>query len=83
MADPNAAPVQAGNQAPAAPAPTPVSWVVHPYQVNFNPGTKQGEAIFRNKTKGLAADKRFTLQRKGAQAIRRYFAAKSDSLGWS
>ena len=81
MADPNAAPVQAGNQAPAAPAPTPVSWVVHPYQVNFNPGTKQGEAIFRNKTKGLAADKRFTLQRKDAQAIRRYFAAKSDSLG--
>ena len=55
MAAPNAAPIQAGNQAPpiqagnqapAAQVPTPVSWVVHPYQVNFNPGTKQVEAIF-------------------------------------
>ena len=75
----------APNVAPAnnvvAPAVAPVSWVVHPYQVDFNPGTKQGEAIFRNKTKGLASDKRFTLQRKDAQSIRRYFAAKSDSLG--
>jgi len=91
MADPNA---NAGNIAggAAAPqvhfnavaqpaAPASVSWVVHPYQINFNPGTKQGEAIFRNKTKGLATDKRFTLQRKDAQFIRRYFAAKSDSLG--
>ena len=83
--DPNAT-VQAGNlggannNAPPA-APAPVSWVVHPYQINFNPGTKQGEAIFAKKTKGLAVDKRFTLQRKDAQQIRRYFAAKSDSLG--
>ena len=72
----------AQNNAVAPPAtPAPVSWVVHPYQINFNPGTKQGEAIFRNKTKGLAVNKRFTLQRKDAQPIHRYFAAKSDSLG--
>ena len=79
MADPNVT-VQTGNPgrggagaqivAPVnsvvAPVIAPVSWVVHPYQVDFNPGTKQGEAIFRNKTKGLKDDKRFTLQRKDA-----------------
>ena len=72
---------QQNNAPPPAPVPTPISWVVHPYQININPGTKQGEAIFPNKTKGLASNKRFTLQKKDAQAIRRYFSAKSDSLG--
>jgi len=56
MADPNAnagnlaggaAGPQVQNNVVALPAvPAPVSWVVHPYQINFNPGTKQGEAIF-------------------------------------
>ena len=41
----------------------------------------RAKQFFRNKTKGLASDKRFTLQRKDAQSIRRYLAAKSDSLG--
>ena len=68
-----------GNANP--PASAPVSWVRHPYQVNFNPGTEQGEAIFRNKAKGLPSDKRFTLRRKDAQSVCRYFVAKSDSLG--
>ena len=75
-----AAPINAQVQNVAAPVIAPVPWVFHPYQVDFNPGTKQGEAIFQNKTKGLASDKRFTLQRKDAQSIRRYFAAKSESL---
>ena len=43
-----AAPVIAQVQNVAAPMIAPVSWVVHPYQVDFNPGTKQGEAIFRS-----------------------------------
>ncbi len=37
----------AQNNAVALPAaPAPVSWVVHLYQINFNPGTNQGKAIF-------------------------------------
>ena len=45
MVDPNTPAVQK-NVIAIPPAPAPVSWVVHPYQVNFNPGTNQGKAIF-------------------------------------
>ena len=62
-------------------SPTLDSWVGNPNVGNLNPGTKAGQAIFENKTKGLKQDNHLTETKKDAQAIRHFLENKSPSLG--
>ena len=45
------------------------SWVDNPNFGNFNPGTKAGQVIFENKTKGLKEENCLTATKKDDQAI--------------
>ena len=63
------------------PAPATDSWVNNPNVGNFNPGTKSGQAIFENNTKGLKEYKRLTATNKDAQAIRCFLEDRAPDLG--
>ncbi len=59
----------------------PVEWKVNPHHGNINPGTKQGQAIFEAKTRGLPEDKRLDLSKKDAPAFRQYIKAREKDFG--
>ena len=68
------------NALPAAilpPAPpimaATVEWKTDPFQGKFNPGTKSGQAIFLEKTKGLAEKDRLELSKSNSAAIHKFF----------
>ena len=63
------------------PAPAADSWVDNTNVGNFNPGTKSGQAIFENKTKGLKEDNRLTATKKDAQAISLFLENRAPALG--
>ena len=63
------------------PAPEADSWVDNPNVCNLNKGTKLGQNVFENKTKGLKEENRLTATNKDAQAIRRFLENKFPELG--
>ncbi len=69
-----------GGGAGAAPVIAEV-WKTNPYSGNFNPGTKLGQTIFAEKTKGLAEDKRLDLTKGNAANLRKYFVSRETSMG--
>ncbi len=59
----------------------PIEWKVNPHHGNINPGTKQGQAIFEMKTRGLPEDKRLDLTKANAPAFRQYIKAREGDFG--
>ena len=59
------------NAVPPAPVVEEV-WKTTPFSGNFNPGTKLGNSIFIEKTKGLPESERPDLTKKKSQEIHKY-----------
>ena len=57
------------------------SWEVTQFHGNFNPGTKSGQLIFLEKTKGLPAEKSFELIKCDAPAMKQQFKARQGVMG--
>ncbi len=62
-------------------APAPEIWKTNPYSGDFNPGTKLGQTIFAQKTKGLPEADRFDLKKANASEIHRYLKARETVMG--
>ena len=56
-------------------------WKYNPLTGNFNPGNAAGKKIFLEKTKGLTADQRLTLNEANAQKIMSQFKVKDKLMG--
>ena len=63
------------------PASAAEIWVDNPNFGNLNPGTKEGQTIFENKTKTPKDKNRPTATKKYDQAIRRFLENKAPDLG--
>ena len=63
------------------PAPEADSWVDNPNVCNLNKGTKLGQNVFENKTKGLKEENRLTATKKDAQSILSFLENKAPALG--
>ena len=48
-------------------------WITTPFSGNFNPGTKLGNTVFLEKTKGLAEVNRLDLNKANSLAIHKVF----------
>ena len=69
------------NQNPAPVAqPPPEVWSENPNQGNFNPGTKEGAAIYKLKTKS-DTENRLELRQASVQEFRRLLQAKEATFG--
>ena len=64
-----------------AAVPVPEVWKTTPYSGDFNPGTKHGNTIFTEKTKGLPEASRLDLTKKNSQAIHKYFRGQEMLMG--
>ena len=79
--------VMADDDAAAAAANVPAVnnnmtvWSSNPNVGNYTPGTRNGQEIFRNKTKGLPEEKKFQVISTDAGAMKQFFIGKSTSLG--
>jgi len=58
-----------------------VEWKTDPFQGKFNPGTKSGQAIFLEKTKGLAEKDRLELSKSNSAEIHKFFRSKEGQMG--
>ena len=68
--------------APAtAPVVAPEVWKTTPFSGDFNPGTKLGNSIFLEKTKGLQEADRMDLIKKNARKIHQYFQFRETLMG--
>ena len=56
-------------------------WSSNPNVGNYNPGTRNCQEIFRNRTKGLPEEKKFQVISTDAQAMKQLFIGKSTLLG--
>ena len=56
-------------------------WVVNPMIVDYNPGTRHGQEIFKNKTRGIPEAERFEVVSKEANSLRKLLISKSTVLG--
>ena len=56
-------------------------WKTNPFKGDFNPGTKAGQQIFVEKTKGLPEADRMALSKANASEIHRYFGARETNFG--
>ena len=75
--------INPGAGAPAVP-PAPVIKEVcktTPFSGNFNPGTKLGDSIFIENTKGLPKSVRLYLTKKNSQEIHKYLRARENLMG--
>ena len=63
------------NEVPPAPVVEEV-WKTTPFSGDFNPGTKLGNIIFIEKTKGLPESVRLDLTKKNSQEIHKYPRAR-------
>lgn len=77
-APPNVAAQLNQNNVPVVhPPPAPVEvWKTAPDRGNFNPGTKHGQLIFNEKSKGLPEDKRLDLNRTNGPNIHKVLRAR-------
>ena len=73
----------AQNAAPVVPAGNNVNtvWSSNPNVGNYNPGTRNGQEIFKNKTKGMPEEKKFQVLSTDAEPLKQFFVGKSTSLG--
>ncbi len=62
-------------------AASEIEWKTNPFNGNFNPGTKTGQVIFIEKTKGHPDGKRFDLSKEHSSEIHQFFKTRSASLG--
>ena len=67
-------------QGPPPPPATVEVWKTAPDRGNFNPGTRHGQMIFNEKSKGLPEDKRLDLTRSNGPAIHKLFRARETHL---
>ena len=58
-----------------------VHWYSNPLVGNYDPGTQNGQDIFKSKTKGLPEDKKYQVLSTETQAIKKFLIGKSTSLG--
>lgn len=58
-----------------------IEWKTDPFQGKFNPGTKSGQAIFLEKTKGLAEKDRLELSKSNSAEIHKFFRSKEGQMG--
>ena len=65
----------------AAPVVSSEVWKTTPFAGDFNPGTKLGNSIFLEKTKGLPEADRMDLIKKNAQKIHQYFQFRETLMG--
>ena len=75
--------INPGVGAPAV-QPDPVVeevWKTTPFSGNFNPGTKLGNSIFIEKTKGLHESVRLDLTKKNSQEIHKYLRDSKNLMG--
>ena len=74
----NNVPAQNQNNVPVVhPPPAPVEvWKTAPDRGDFNPGTKHGQLIFNEKSKGLPEDKRLDLNRTNGPDIHKVLRAR-------
>ena len=78
---------QGGEAQPIANPPQPAAvdnndvWCVNPMIVDYNPGTRTGQEIFKNKTRGLPEADKFEVVAKETPALRKLLIAKSTTLG--
>ena len=81
----NCSEVQALQNAPVQPAPANNNdnedWCVNPMIVDYNPGTRHGQEIFKNKTRGIPEAERFEVIAKEANSLRKLLISKSTVLG--
>ena len=56
-------------------------WKTTPFSGDFNPGSKLGNSIFLEKTKGLPEADRMDLTKKNAQKIHQYFQSRETLMG--
>lgn len=56
-------------------------WKTNPFHGNFNPGTKTGQQIFLEKTKGNADGTRYSLTKDNAANLHQFFKSRAASLG--
>ena len=79
--------IDPGAGAPAVPLahpPDPVVeevWKTTPFSGDFNPGTKLGNRIFIEKTKGLPESERPDLTKKKSQEIHKYLRDRETLMG--
>ena len=74
------------NRGAGAPAVSPASvveevWKMTHFSGDFNPGTKLGNIIFIEKTKGLPESVRLDLTKKNPQEIHKYLRACETLMG--
>ncbi len=55
-------------------------WKTNPFHGNFNPGTKTGQQIFLEKTKGVADGTRYSLTKDNAANLHQFFKSRAASL---
>ena len=78
--------INPGAGAPAVPSahqPAPVVedvWKTTPFFDNFNPGTKLGNIIFIEKSKGLPESARLDLMKKNSQEIHKYLQSRETLM---
>ena len=75
--------INPGAGAPAVP-PAPVVkevWKTTPLSGDLNPGTKLGNRIFIEKTKGLPESLRLDLTKNNSQEIHKYLQARETLMG--
>ena len=65
---------------PAATVPAEV-FKTNPYSGKFNPGTKVGHNIFKEKTKGLKLEDRLDLTKSNSEKLHQYFRARESAMG--
>ena len=79
---PPAAPANQVNVNPVQPAANnSEEWCINPLTVDYNPGTRTGQEIFKNKTRGLPDAEKFQVLSKEAPALRKLLISKSATLG--
>ena len=62
-------------------APAAIEWKTDPCHGNFNPGTKLGQSIFQEKTKGLPENSRLELSKSNSSSIHKFFRSKEGQMG--
>ena len=62
-------------------APAAIEWKTDPCHGNFTPGTKLGQSIFQEKTKGLPENSRLELSKSNSSSIHKFFRSKEGQMG--
>ena len=82
MAVAGASTAGSGGAVPPVVVTTPaVVWKTTPFSGDFNPGTKLGNSIYLEKTKGLKESDRLDLNKRNSQEIHKYLRGREQIMG--